>query len=72
MKFKNISDLEFRKSLDGLQWPEDTQYSQRFDGLNVASFVIPVQKDRQCEHHCFMVYYDHIFRHSKICTPDTL
>lgn len=51
-----ISDLEFRKSLDGLQRSEDTQHSQRFDGLNVPSFVVSGQKDRQCEHHTIAAY----------------
>lgn len=37
-----MPDLEFRKSLDGLQWSEDTQHSQRFNGLNVPSFIVPV------------------------------
>lgn len=42
----SISDLEFRKPLDGLQRSEDTQHSQRFDGFNVPSFVISVKQNR--------------------------
>lgn len=53
-----ISHLEFRKSLDGLQRSEDTQHSQRFDGLDVPSFVISVHNDRQCEHNITAAFLD--------------
>lgn len=40
----SLSDLKFRKSLNGLQRPEDTQHPQRLDGLDVPGFVVPVYK----------------------------
>ena len=33
--------LEFGEPLDGLEGPQDPQHSERLDGLDVASFVVP-------------------------------